>query len=240
MAKINLRDINPRHFDNRRLNPEEILEWCEAENAYWAYEGEPSPEKPHAELTFGLCSDGYFNLPRILRYPNVAEILGRQLAKQLLYAGVGNVDWVVSSAYAAITFGHEVAKGLGAIFQSVEKDPTDPNQKRMLWQKMNIPADSRVLQVEELVNTTGTLDQVRQAVEKGNAEPVDFLFIVGALVLRPPKLLPRYGDKEIVALVKKEMRAFSPKECPYCKDGSPRYRPKTHWAELTGRDKEGR
>ena len=40
---------------------------------------------------------------------------------------------------------------------------------------------------------------------------------------------------QVVALVEKEIRVYKPEECPYCAVGSPRYRPKTHWAELTGR-----
>lgn len=240
MAKIDLLTLNPRDFDDLLLGPADILPWFEQEDAYWAYEGEPGPGKGHAELVSGLCSDGYFDVPRVLKYPNVAEILGRQLGRRLREAGVGRVDWVVSSAYAAIPFGHEVAKALGAIFGYVEKDPADPDQKRMLWRRMTIPAGAIVLQAEELVTTTGTLDQVRQAVEKGNvglgiAEPVTFLSTVGALVLRPPKLLPEYGGRMIISLIKKEMKAYNPQECPYCAAGSPRYRPKTHWKALTGK-----
>ncbi len=238
--KIDLRLINPRDYDDKIVTPEEILSWFANEDAFWAYEGNPSPQKAHAELTSGLCSDGFFDCLKVLRYPNIAEILGRQLVRRLIQNGwlsPRQVDWVVSSAYAAITFGHEVAKALGAIFMNTEKDPKDP--KKQIWQRMAIPAGAHTLQVEELVTTSGTFQEVERAVNEGNKETVSFWSSVGALVHRPPKLPAvyewKYGGRQVVALIEKEIRVYKPEECPYCAVGSPRYQPKTHWAELTGK-----
>ncbi len=240
MRKIDLRLINPRDYDYKTITPEEILSWFANEDAFWAYEGNPSSKKAHAELTSGLCSNGFFDCLQILRYPNIAEILGQQLARHLAQNGwlsLEQVDWVVSSAYAAITFGHEVAKALGAIFMNTEKDPKDP--KKQIWQRMAIPAGVHVLQVEELVTTSGTFQEVERAVNEGNKETVSFWSPVGVLVHRPPKLPAvyegKYGGRQVVALIEKEIRVYKPEECPYCAAGSPRYRPKTHWAELTGK-----
>ncbi len=230
MERIDLRKINPRDYDDRLLRPEEILSWFENEDAFWAYEGEPTPGKAHAELTSGLCSDGFFDCLLVLRYPNIAEILGRQLFWRLQAGGwvePGEVDWVVSSSYAAITFGHEVAKVLGAVFMLAEKDRA--------WRRMTISAEAKVLQIEELITTSGTFKEVRRAVEEGNAvKPVNFISTVGALVHRPPKLPIEYDGRRVVAVIGKEIRVFNPKECPYCAVGSPRYPPKTNWKQLTG------
>ncbi len=240
MKKIDLRLINPRHYDDKIMTPEEILAWFENEDAYWVYKGEPSPKKPHAELTSGLCSDGFFDCLQILRYPNIAEILGRQLSQRLLkngWFGPKDVDWVVSSSYAAITFGHEVAKAFGAIFMMAEKDEKDP--KKMVWRRMIIPAGAHVFQTEELITTSGTFQEVYRAVNEGNPVKPNFWGPVGTLVHRPPKLPAVYqsefGGRQVVALVEKEIRVFKPEECPYCAAGSPRYRPKSHWSELTGK-----
>lgn len=234
MEKIDLLKLNPRDFDQIALPKGDILPWFENEDAYWIYEGEPSPERAHAELTSGLCSDGFFDCLLVLRYPNIAEILARQLAVRL--QTIGKVDWVVSSSYAAITFGHEVAKALGAIFMLVEKDPADPKGKKMVWRRMNIPAGAKVLQVEELITTSGTFQEVRRAVEEDNAiKPVNFIPIVGALVHRPAKLPIEYDGRRVVTVIEKVIRNFDPKDCPYCAVGSPRYRPKMHWKELTGK-----
>lgn len=87
-------------------------------------------------------------------------------------AGIVRPDWVIGSAYAAITFSYEVAWYMGAIHGFVEKDQTDPEGKRMKWSRFAILAGSTFLQVEELVTTSGTLEQVHTVVHKENPEPV--------------------------------------------------------------------
>ena len=226
-----LLEINPRDYDNVVLPEEEILKWFAIAEAGWVHSGDL--KDPHAELTSGLCSTAFFDCLRLLKYPNIAEILGRQLGKRLKEADIGKVDWVVSPAYAAITFGHEVAKELGAIFMNVEKDPSDPKQKRMLWRRMTIPAEAKVLSVEELITTSSTFKEVQRAVIEGNTETVNFIPTVGVLVHRPPDL--ELIDYKAIAVMEKEVPAYDPNECPLCKAGSKRYRPKTHWKQLTGK-----
>ncbi len=230
--------LNPRAFDTKVLTEEEILHLFNLCGAFWFHDGDP--KKSHAELTSGMCSNGYVNCPEVLKHPNLNEILALQLVRLLLREnGIGKVDWLIGSAYADITFSYEVAKALGAIHGFTEKDPINPEKKRMLWKRMTIPAKAKVLQVEELITTSGTFKEVRRAVREGNSEPVNFLPIVGVLVHRPPKLPIDYeiDDEKIkvISLVEKEMWAVDPSECPLCKAGSPRYRPKSHWKELTGK-----
>lgn len=234
-----LMSMSPRpYFDEPPPLEEEVLLWFGVAGAYWEHDG--NPLKPHAELTSGLCSNGYFDVPRLLSYPNMAELLGRLLASKLKNAGIqrtypGQVDWVISSAYSAITFGHEVAKALGARFANVEKDPTDESQRRMLWRRLTLPVDSRVLQVEELITTMGTAQEVKRAVQEGNEEQIEFLSVIGVLVLRPSNLEAMKRQHQIVALVEKEIWTKKPEECPLHAAGSKAFKPKTHWAQLTGK-----
>jgi len=233
--KINLLDLKPWHFRDTIVLPETIISWFQNQDAFWQYQGSPDPKNPHAELTSGLCSDGFIDCLRILCYPNVAEILGFQLAQKMqpYLIRVGKVDWVVSSAYAAITFGHEVAKAVGAKFMFTEKDPSDPKGKKMLWQRITIPEGSVVLQVEELITTSGTFHEVRRAIQEGNSEAVNFVPVIGALVHRPETLSVKYGDLKVVALIEREIKNWNPADCPLCRVGSPRLRPKKNWAQLT-------
>lgn len=234
MTNKDLLRLDPRGFGHPQ--PEsKILSWFRMADALWNYEGEPSPNKPHAELTSGLCSNGYVDCPRLLSHPNVTDILANTLVVKLAIAAVVEVDWVVSSAYAAITFGHEVAKVFGARFGNTVKDPTDPEQKRMLWRRLTIPRGATVLQVEELITTMGTTQEVRRAVKQGNAEPVEFLSAVGTLVHRPADPAAVLRDNNIISVLEMEIWTKPPEECPLCAAGSPRVKPKTHWRELTGR-----
>lgn len=225
--------INPRDFDDKVIPEDQILSWFNLTDAMWVHDGDP--KKPHAELTSGLCSNGFFDCLRVICYPTLNEILAQQLARRLKAEGVESVDWVIGSPYAAITFSYEVAKALGAVHMFAEKDPTDSTGKRMLWKRLTIPKGANVLQVEELITTSGTFREVRRAVEEGNPESVNFLPFVGTLVHRPPKLPVDYGDCKVVALIEKAIWAVPPNECPLCRADSRRYRPKTHWRELTGK-----
>lgn len=232
-----IRRIDPKFYKDRKLEEDEILHWFDLCDAYWMHDGNLA--RPHAELTSGKCSNGFFDCLRVLEYPNLCEILAHQLARKLQTAGeILETDWVIGSPYAAITFSYEVAKRYGATHGFAEKSPTDPNRKRMVWQRRTIPKGATVLQIEELITTSGTFQEVHWAVNKGNAEPVNFLPIVGALVHRPPELPVDYGNRQVIALIEKKVWAVESSECPLCQQGSKRLRPKTNWAELTEKAKK--
>ncbi len=224
---------NPREFDEILLNEITIRGWFDRCDAIWLHNGDP--KKPHAELTSGMCSNGFFDCLRVLRNPSLCEILATQLAKRLKQSGIESADWVIGSPYAAITFSYEVAKALGAVHAFVEKDPSDPAGKKMVWRRMVIPEGETVLSIEELITTAGTFREVRRAVAEGNSKPVNFLPVVGTLVHRPPSLPANYGDIKVIPLIEEKVWAVKPEECPLCKAGSKRLRPKTHWEELTGK-----
>ena len=214
---------------------EELLNWFSLLDAYWSHSGDL--KDPHAELTSGWCSNGFFDCLRVLKYVSLSEILADQLALRIETDNdfSGTPDWVIGSPMAGITFAHDVAKALRApINMCVEKDPANP--KKMIWNRMQIPENEWVLQIEELTTTAHTLNEVQRAIIDGNGGPVNFSPTVGILVHRPPKLpVIRYGSRKVVALIEKEIWAVLPEECPLCKQGSKRYRPKTHWKELTGK-----
>lgn len=211
-----------------------VLNIFEKYDAVWVHDG--NLKSPHAELTSGMCSNGFFDCLKVLRYPYESGSLALKLVQKLIKAGIGKVDWVIGSPYAAITFSYEVARILNAAHGFTEKDSLNPKGKQMLWPRMTIPKNSTVLQIEELITTSGTLKNVRQAVLKGNPEPVNFLPIVGTIIHRPPELPVNYGDFRVVALIEKEIWAVDPKDCPLCKAGSPRYRPKSNWNKLTKKE----
>ncbi|MBU2545058.1 hypothetical protein KKC65_01190 [Patescibacteria group bacterium] len=214
---------------------EQILEWFDWADAGWAHDG--NSKNPHAVLTSGKCSNGYFNCSKVFSCPNICATLADQLAHRI---SINETDWVVSSSYAAITFGHEVAKAFGAQFGFTEKDPQNP--KKQIWKRFSIPEGSNVLQVEELITTSGTFKEVRRAITERNPEPVNFFPIIATLIHRPENLPMSYkiGSKknetvQIEALIEKEVWAVEQKDCPLCEAGSKRLSPKSHWAELTGK-----
>ena len=212
-----------------------VLELFENHDASWLHNGDP--KNPHAELISGKCSNAYFNCRRVLKNPYANFILANKLVSRLKAEGICNIDWVIGSPMSAITFSYEAAKGFDAYHGFTEKDPADP--KKMIWKDEAIPEGSTVLQIEELITTSHTFKEVRRAILEGNQGKINILPVIGTIIHRPPKLPIEYeinGQKiEIVSLFEKEVWAADPSECPLCKAGSIRYRPKTHWKELTGK-----
>jgi len=232
---MNLTNLRPEDFKDKDVSAEEILSWFDMCDAYWMHSGNASD--PHAELTSGMCSNGFFDCLRVLKYVILSEILANQLARKIRNRiGDQTVDWVIASPMAGITFGHDVARALGAPISTFTDK--DPDQKgKMLWKRMAIPENETVLQIEELTTTSKTLNAVQEAVNVGNPNSVNWLPYIGIFVHRPPKLpVNSYGDRKVVSLIEKAIWAIDPNECQLCKKGSIRYKPKkANWQKLTGK-----
>ncbi len=214
------------------MNEQGILEIYQKAGAVCFFNYNGDPKAPHAELISGLCSDGYVNSSPVLADPKTVGFLALELVEKLKKRNVRDVDWVVGSAYAVITFSYEVARLLGVMHGFVEKNPENP--KKMLWKRLTIPGGASVLQCEELITTLGTTLEVRRAIEEGNPEPVRFLPDIATAIYRPAKL-GNTGNIDVIALVAKEVKTWRPEDCPLCKLGSERVRPKQNWARLMGR-----
>jgi orotate phosphoribosyltransferase len=215
------------------------MKYYEREGAVWFYNYNGDPKAPHAKITSGLCSDGYVNSAPVLCRPNLTELLAPELSARVDSAvsrlGV-SVDWVVGSPYAAITFSYELARQLDARHGFAEKDPKNP--KQMIWNpsRFSIPADSVVLQCEELITTLGTTMEVREAIQKGNPNAVRLLPFVATAVHRPA-VLDGCGPVAVIALIEKEIKSWQPTECLLYKQGSEPLRPREgqNWAKFTGK-----
>lgn len=203
----------------------------EISDAIWLHKG----TQPHALLASGKHSDGYVNCNQVLRFPNLNRILVEQLIKKLAENGIikDDVDWVVSSAYAAIPFGQEVAKQLNACFGFTEK-----NDKNQIWKRFEIPKGAIVLQAEELITTLSTSEKVREAIYQDNPhQSFEFLkkdgkVVVATLVHRPNSLPVDYLDYVVMPLIELEIHAWDEKDCSLCKAGSPALKPKSNWQKL--------
>jgi len=213
---------------------ETIKRWLRQCDAYWSHDG--NPKKPHAELTSGKCSNIYFNCPEVLKNPGFNKTLAETLVGRLREKGIGTrwegVNWVIGSSYLAITFSYEVARLLGAIHGFPEKEQ-EPKSRKMLWRRITIPRGATVLQIEGLIATGQTFQEVRRAVEEGNAYSVNFFPIVGTIIHQPPKLPVDYGKQRVISLLEQEVWTVEQEDCQLCKQGSLRFKPETHWKELT-------
>ena len=219
------------------MNQKEIYDIFDNYNAIWVHNGEAT--MPHAELTTGLCSNGFINCREVLKYTNICKKLSEQLYYKVLREVVlRNVNLVVGSPYSAITFSYQFAALSGKVHGFTEKDPSDPKGKKMVWKGGLIRAEEKVLQVEELITTSSTFFEVRRAMQQANPESINFLPFVACIVHRPQNLSVNYNGIKIISLIEKEIWSVKPEDCPLCKAGSKRLRPRGNWAELTGKKTE--
>ena len=212
------------------LNPTELRYIFEKCDALWLHPGDP--KAPHAELTSGKCSNGFVDVLRVIRYTNLCQIFGLMMVRQLIkHVGHNNFrySWVIGSDHAGATISYAVASWLGFQHDFTEKGP----DKTQVWKRFVIQPDEVVLQVEELITTTGTLKAVRDGINAGNPTPVKFAPVVMTLVHRSDQY--EFEGSPILYLAHFDIQTWEPKDCPLCAAGSERIRPKQNWAKLTGK-----
>ncbi|MFA5155433.1 MAG: hypothetical protein WC453_03275 [Patescibacteria group bacterium] len=226
--------LKPDDFNNRDVSMEEILEWFQICRAYWQHSGDPND--PHVMLTSGKHSNGFFDCLRVLQYLNLSDILANQLARKIRVACGGvKADYVIGSPMAGITFAHDVARALGATCNMF----TEKDGDAMTFNRIAIPPNSLVLQVEELITTRKTTNAVQNGIDSDNPDAVVWLPVIGSLVYRPAKFndSSEQGGRTIISLIAKEIWSVKPEECPLCASGSKIIsKPKKNWAALTGKN----
>lgn len=212
----------------RPLNQKEIEAIFQACGAFWFHSG--NPKAPHAELTSGKCSNGYIDCNKVLTHSNLCQIMAEALVSVLQVHYQGRVDWVVGSDSAALGLSKDVANKLGACWHPLQKGP----DKTQVWEKVIMPQGAIVLHVEELMTTAITANAVRQAIKTGNPNPVNFVPFLPVLIHRPA---PGEGDvvdgSQVIYAAHYDIWAADPADCPLCKQGSERLRPKgANWDRL--------
>ena len=122
----------------------------------------------HFLLTSGLHSPMYVEKFNVLQHPKYTEKLCQELAER--YAA-DNVELVVGPMTGGILLAHEVGKALDtrAIFTERE------NGKMTLKRGFEIPKGTRVLIVEDIVTTGGSVMEVLDVVKEHGGIPVFWL-----------------------------------------------------------------
>jgi orotate phosphoribosyltransferase len=169
--------------------------------------------KGHFRLSSGLHSDEYCQCAKVAEHPEISEELGRMLAD--LFRG-DHVDVVVSPAIGGIVIGYEVARALGV--RAIWAERTDGAMA--LRRGFGVSPGERVLIVEDVVTTGGSVREVAQVVKEAGAEIVGFGFIMDRS--REPLNLP--GPTKAL-LETRDMKTYDPDTCPLCAEGIPLVKP---------------
>ncbi len=160
----------------------------------------------HFLLTSGLHSPMYVEKFNVLQHPTYTERLCREIARR--YAD-DKIELVVGPMTGGILLAHETGKALGtrAIFTERE------NGKMTLKRGFTIPEGTRVLIVEDIVTTGGSVREVMDVVNAAGGKIVG----IGLLVDRSGGKVD-FGVRT-EALLRLNVETFKPESCPLCAKG---------------------
>jgi orotate phosphoribosyltransferase len=225
-----LRDLSWLAHPHTSTTSEQFRGFLEEADALWMHSGNSSD--PHAELTSGKCSNGFVDVLRALRFSDFCLRMAHELAFKIREEYKGPIDWVVGSDHAGAVFSQNVAICLQAQHDFTEKG----EGKSQNWRRFKIQPGEVVLQVEELMTTALTFQEVRRGIIRGNdGIPVTFAPVAGVLVHRSD--VYEVEDTKMVFFDHYDITVWEPgaATCPLCAAGSRRIKAKTNWAELTGK-----
>ena len=168
--------------------------------------------KGHFRLTSGLHSAEYMQSALVLRYPQLAEDLGRRLAARLKKLAPSEpIDVVVSPALGGLIIGHEVARALGVPFLFTERDAQG---EMTLRRGFTVEPRARAVIVEDVVTTGGSTREVIEVLRTLGAEPV----AAGCLIDRSNGAVELAG-LPLAALKSMQVIAHPAESCPLCRSG---------------------
>ncbi len=166
----------------------------------------------HFVLTSGRHSDTYVQCARVFEDPATTTELAREAAARI--PEDVEVDLVAAPAVGGIIFGFAVAQALGVRFIFSERE----SGKMVFRRSFEVPAGARVLVVEDVVTTGGSV-----------AEVVDLVQTAGGRVAGVVSLIDRGGEKAFSApywpLLSLEVDSWDPASCSLCADGVPIFSP---------------
>lgn len=192
--------------------------------AIWIHTGDN--KRPHALLTSGLHSDGFVNCTLVTQH---AALLQQIVSTPEGLAGkltAEKVDWVIGSAYGAVTFAYAVALQLKARTGFTEKDGD-----AMTLSRFEIGKTEKVLVVEDTISTGGSTLKTIEGILKSGVPAENIVPTIVCLVNRSGS--DTLAGRQLLPLIKTDIHTWQPAECPLCKSGSVAVRPKSHWRELT-------
>lgn len=160
----------------------------------------------HFRLTSGRHSNQYMQCAQVLQYPHFTEQLARHLADKFQD---DNVELVVGPAMGGIIVAYEVARQLKIPGFFCERQ----DGKMALRRGFQIKPGQRILVVEDVVTTGGSVQEVIEVVKSAGGEVMG----VGVLVDRSGGAVDFGVKKEAVLTM--DIESWEAEVCPLCKAG---------------------
>lgn len=196
--------------------------------ALWMHDG--SPKKPHALLTSGMHSSGFFNSRLVIPDDLLLRAAADDLLALFFQAGgqIAEVDGVVGPQTGATRLAELLCQQVSGYtsqdcFSASPAKDESGEQRRMVFtaqELRNLPGQ-HILLCEDVLSTGGSVMRTERAVVLAGGIVLPFV-----LVLVNRSGMREVHDKRIVALIDHDMPMWSPTECPLCAGGSEAIRAK--------------
>jgi orotate phosphoribosyltransferase len=171
-----------------------------------AYKNSGGLKTGHFQLTSGLHTDTYLQSALVLQHPEYANQIGSEMARHFRDAGV---EVVVGPAVGGIIVSHAVGNALKVRSIYAERK----EGKMLFYRGFEIKPGERVLVVEDVVTTGGSVLETVEVAERA-----------GGKVVGIASILERSGGKvrfnaPYHPLLVIEAPSYPPENCPMCKNG---------------------
>ena len=166
----------------------------------------------HFSYTSGRHGREYFEKIRIILEPRFVDELGRMMATQMDTLK-NEIDVVCAPAYGAIVFGFSTALHMGKNFAFLQRNSDGNMSVRSGFR--DLVAGSRILLIEDVSTTGGSIIESISALEALNARVVQ----VGLIVDRTAGTMNIGVPYKALLSVKAE--SWPQDECPLCNRGIP-------------------
>lgn len=173
----------------------------------------------HFVLSSGKHSPKYLEKFQVLQWPRETERLCAAIAEAALPL---DVTTVAGPTTGGIILAHEVGRQLGTRAVYAERD--ESGRGRAFRRGFALDASERVLVVDDIMSTGGSVQETIAAVRGAGAE------VVAAAVLVDRSGGARLGVP-LIALWSVSLPAYDPDRCPQCEAGEPARTPGTSHAQ---------
>ncbi len=163
-------------------------------------------KKGHFLLTSGRHSDQYLQCATIFQYAHHSETLCQALAQRVKELDIG---LVIGPALGAVQMAYEMGRQLGVRNYFCER----VEGKMVLRRGFEITPGTRVLVVEDVITTGGSVREVLALVEAAGGIPVS----VGCIVDRTAGKID-FGVP-LEAVISVHVDSYEAEDCPQCKAG---------------------
>ena len=161
----------------------------------------------HFILSSGRHSARYLQSALVLMNINNATALATELISKV---NADEIDMVVSPAIGGLVIGQEVARLMNKPYIFTERKEGEMQLRR----GFTIPDGTKLLVVEDVITTGGSVCECMAVVREHGGEPVKVL----AVVDRAPGADGRF-DVPYATAIELDVETYAADDCPLCKEG---------------------